>query len=101
MDSQINNPLFDEGSVKKIAVKHIKIYNNCFEYKRRADDVINEYVESNWATELDNFSKVYNPEGDFMEQLSEHKLFVLVCMLNLNDDDYMEKCYEIQSRITQ
>jgi len=96
MDSQINNPLFDTNP-QLIAVQQIKTYNNCFEYKRAAEDVINEYIQSNWDIELDKFKKCYNSEADFMEQLSKHKLFVLVCMLDLSDDDYMEKCYEIQS----
>jgi hypothetical protein len=99
MDSQINNPLFDTNP-QLVAVQQIKIYNNCFEYKRAADDVINEYIQSNWNTELCNFKNHYNREAHFMEQLSKHKLFVLVCMLDLNDDDYMEKCYEIQSLVT-
>jgi hypothetical protein len=98
MDGQINNPLFDTKP-QLVSVQQIKIYNNCFEYKREAHDVINEYIQSNWNTELCNFKNHYNQEADFMEQLSQHKLFVLVCMLGLNDDDYMEKCYEIQSLV--
>ena len=77
----------------------MKLYENCFDYKRTAMDVIDIYVESTWEIELNNFKKNYNPEADFMEQLSQHNLFILVCMLDLNDDDYMEKCYEIYSFI--
>ena len=72
----------------------MKLYENCFYYKLAADDVITAYVDKNWEIELDIFKKSYNSDDDFMEQLSRHKLFHLVCML---DDDYMEKCYEIQS----
>ena len=98
MDAQINNPLFDTKP-QLVAIEQIKIYNNCFEYKRTAEDVINEHIQLNWNAELDNFKRVYNQKAGFMEQLSEHKLFSLVCMLDLNDDDYMEKCYEIQSLV--
>ena len=98
MDREIDNPLFHNKS-QMVKLQNIKIYNNCFEYKRTAEDVINEYVKSSWAIELNNFKKIYNPEANFMEQLSKHNLFLLVCMLDLNDDDYMEKCYEIQSQL--
>jgi hypothetical protein len=77
----------------------MKLYEICFDYKREAEDVISEYVGSSWETELDNFKKIYNPEEDFMKQLSQHNLFYLVCMLDLNDDDYIEKCYEIHSEL--
>lgn len=81
----------------------MKLYETCFDYKRDAMDVIDEYGgsywESCWDVELDNFKKTYNPEVDFMEQLSQHNLFLLVCMQDLNNDDYMEKCYEILSEL--
>ncbi len=87
----------------------MKLYENCFDYKLNADDIINEYnivncevnkyVKDNWNIELNYFKDVYNHEVDFMEQLSKHKLFSLICMLDLSDDDYMEKCYEIQSYV--
>lgn len=87
----------------------MKLYETCFDYKRNADDVINEYdmvncdinkyVQDNWNIELNYFKDVYNHEVDFMEQLSKNRLFILVCMLDLSDDDYMDKCYEIQSYV--
>ena len=76
-----------------------KLYNNCFDYKRNRDDVIIEYVQLNWEVELNKFKNIYNREADFMEQLSKNNLFILVCMLDLNNNDYMEKCYEIQSEL--
>ena len=76
-----------------------KLYETCFDYKRAAEDVIDEYVGENWEVELNNFKNTYNPEADFMIQLSQHNLFLLVCMLDLKDDDYMEKCYEIHSEV--
>jgi len=87
----------------------MKLYEKCFDYKLDVDDIINKYnivksdvnkyVQDNWNIELNYFKDVYNHELDFMEQLSKHKLFILVCMLYLNNDDYMEKCYEIQSYV--
>ena len=91
MITEINNPLY--GS------KMRDIQNCCFDYKRSAEDVISEYVQSKWETELNDFKENYNQQEDFMEQLSRHNLFNLVCMLNLNNDDYMEKCYLIQSEV--
>jgi len=89
----------------------MKLYENCFDYKHDADDIINEYkiekcdvnkyIQENWNIELNNFKDVYNHELDFMEQLSMHQLFSLVCMLDLSSDDYMEKCYEIQSYVVE
>ena len=89
----------------------MKLYETCFDYKRNADDIINEYnivncdvnkyVQDNWNIELNYFKDVYNHEVDFMEQLSKNRLFILVCMLDLNNDDYMEKCFEIQSYVVE
>ena len=72
----------------------MKLYEKCFDYKLDSEDVI---VDSTWEIELDNFKQIFNPEEDFMEQLSRHKLFLLVC--KLNDDAYVDKCYEIHSEV--
>ena len=66
----------------------MKLYEKCFDYKLSATDV--------WEIELENFKRSYDRKADFMEQFSKHNLFLLLCMLDLSDDDYMEKCYEIQ-----
>ena len=73
----------------------MKLYESCFDYKLSVTDI--EYLGESWEIELDKFKNSYDPELDFMEQLSKHNLFLLVCMLDLSNDDYMEKCYEIQS----
>lgn len=91
METEINNPLYSS--------KMRDIQNTCFDYKRQAEDVINEYIQSNWEMELNDFKRIYNNQEDFMEQLSQHNLFNLLCMLDLTDDDYMEKCYAIQSEL--
>ena len=70
----------------------MKLYEKCFDYKLSAKDI--------WKIELGNFKKSYDCKADFMEQFSKHNLFLLVCMLDLSDDDYMEKCYEIQSIVS-
>jgi hypothetical protein len=77
----------------------MKLYEKCFDYRLSAEDVVNEYVGESWTVELENFKAVYNPEDDFMEQLSQHNLFLLVCMMDLSDDEYMDKCCEIQSEV--
>ena len=76
----------------------MKLYESCFDYKLSAVDL--EYDGESWEIELDKFKNSYDPESDFMEQLSKHNLFLLVCMLDLSNDDYMEKCYEIQSIVS-
>ena len=77
----------------------MKLYENCYDYRLAAEDVVNEYDGESWTVELENFKATYNHEADFMEQLSQHNLFLLVCMMDLSDDDYVEKCYEIQSEV--
>ena len=72
----------------------MKLYEKCFDYKLDSEDVI---VDSTWEFELENFKQIFNTEEDFMEQLSRHKLFLLVC--KLNDDAYVDKCYEIHSEV--
>ena len=74
----------------------MKLYETCFEYKLDADDC---YYEGDWDTELNDFKTTYNPDADFMKQLSDHNLFLLVCMMDLNDDEYVDKCYDIQSEV--
>jgi hypothetical protein len=74
----------------------MKLYETCFDYKLFAEDC---YYEGDWDTELNDFKTGYNPAKDFMEQLSEHNLFLLLCMMDLSNDDYMDKCYEIQSAL--
>ena len=73
----------------------MKLYERCFDYRILADEV--EEIDSTWDFELKSFIREYVPGEDFMEQLSRHRLFTLVCMLDLSDDEYMEKCYEIHS----
>jgi hypothetical protein len=75
----------------------MKLYESCFDYKLAAEDIV--YDGESWTVELENFKVVYTPEADFMEQLSQHNLFLLVCMLDLSDDDYVEKIYEIHSDV--
>jgi hypothetical protein len=78
----------------------MKLYESCLDYKRDAEDVLNENVIcENWITEFNYLKKIYDPNKDFMEQLSNHNLFRLLCILDLNCDDYIDKCYEIKSNL--
>ena len=54
-----------------------------------------EAIDSTWDDELESFFVDYDPNDDFMEQLSRHSLFILVCMMDLSDDEYVEKCSDI------
>ena len=75
----------------------MKLYESCFDYKLSAEYI--EYDGKDWDTELENFKQIYNPEEDFMEQLSQHNLFLLVCLLDLDSDEYVDKCYEIHAEV--
>ena len=77
----------------------MKLYEKCFDYRLSAEDVVNEYDGESWTVELENFKEIYDPEADFMEQLSQHNLFLLVCMMDLSDDEYVDKCCEIHSEV--
>jgi hypothetical protein len=74
----------------------MKLYETCFDYKLDAEDC---HCEGDWDTEFKNFEKCYNPREDFMEQLSKHDLFLLLCMRDLNNDDYMEEIFMIKSEV--
>jgi hypothetical protein len=74
----------------------MKLYEKCFDYRLSAEDC---YYEGDWDTELSDFKTGYNPDEDFMEQLSQHNLFILLCMLDLTDDEYVDKCCDIQSDV--
>jgi hypothetical protein len=76
----------------------MKLYESCFDYKIDAENVV-DYDGEDWDTELENFKKGYNPDVDFMEQFSQHNLFLLVCLLDLNCDEYVDKCYDILSEV--
>ena len=78
--------------------KEMKLYEQCFDYRLSSDDV--EAIDSTWDDELTSFINDYVQGEDFMEQLSRHNLFILVCMLDLKDDEYIEKCYEIYSFVS-
>jgi len=77
----------------------MKTYESCFDYKLDAEDVATMYDGKDWDTEFISIKQIYDPSLDFMKQLSQHNLFLLVCMLNLNNDDYMEKCCQIESEM--
>jgi hypothetical protein len=74
----------------------MKLYEKCFDYRLSAEDC---YYDGDWDTELSDFKTGYNPDEDFMEQLSQHNLFILLCMLDLTDDEYVDKCCDIQSDV--
>ena len=74
----------------------MKVYETCFDYRLTAEDC---YYEGDWDTELSDFKTRYNQEGDFMEQLSKHNLFLMICVLDLTDDEYVDKCCEIESEV--
>ena len=48
----------------------MKLYESCFDYKRDAEDVLNENIIcEDWETEFKNFKKIYDPNKYFMEHL--------------------------------
>jgi hypothetical protein len=75
----------------------MKLYESCFDYKLSAEYIT--YDGKDWDTELENFKSVYNPDEDFMDQLSRHNLFLLVCLLDLDSDEYFDKCSDILSEV--
>jgi hypothetical protein len=75
----------------------MKLYESCFDYRHSAKYI--KYDGEAWDTELENFKSVYDPDVDFMDQLSRHNLFLLVCLLDLNSDEYFDKCSDILSEV--
>jgi hypothetical protein len=86
--------VFYDVLIKKMKMK---LYESCFDYRHSAKYIT--YDGKDWDTELENFKSVYNPDKDFMDQLSRHNLFLLVCLLDLDSDEYFDKCSDILSEV--